>query len=219
MKNLEKIRPLTAALLIGATILPSLAQDTPKKDDKPAAAAASQPSDTDMMATMMELAKPGENHKIFKDMVGKWSYVVKWWMSPQAPPMESTGTTVCKSVMDGRYFISNHDGKMQMPGADGKMTDMAFQGMAIEGYDNVKKKYVSSWIDNMGTGIANSEGTYDPATKTLTYTGTYEPMPGMVTTMRQKLTITDADHHSMEMFENQGGTEVKTMEITYTRKD
>ena len=59
-------------------------------------------------------------------------------------------------------------GKMQMPGEDGKMKDMQFKGMGVEGYDNVKKKFVSSWIDNMGTGIQFSEGTYDPATKTFT---------------------------------------------------
>jgi len=42
---------------------------------------------------------------------------------------------------------------MQMPGEDGKMKDMMFKGMGMEGYDNVKKKFVASWIDNMGTGI------------------------------------------------------------------
>ena len=42
---------------------------------------------------------------------------------------------------------------MQMPGEDGKMKDMQFKGMGVEGYDNVKKKFVASWIDNMGTGI------------------------------------------------------------------
>jgi hypothetical protein len=28
---------------------------------------------------------------------------------------------------------------------------------------------------------------------------------------------TDKDHHTIEFFEDRGGTEVKTMEITYTR--
>jgi hypothetical protein len=215
MKRSKCLPRLATAMLSVAITLPLVAQDTPKTEDK---SATTRPGEADMMATMMEMAKPGENHKIFAGLVGTWTYTVKWWMSPQTPPSESTGTTVCKSVMDGRYFISNHTGKLQMPGSDGKMMDMEFQGMSIEGYDNAKKKYVSSWIDNMGTGIENFEGTYDPATKTLTYVGSYEPMPGMVTNMRQKLTLTDADHHTMEMFEIRGGTDVKTMEIVYTRK-
>jgi hypothetical protein len=177
-----------------------------------------QPGEAEMMANMMALAQPGDAHKELSSMAGKWSYTVKWWMNPQSPPMESRGTTESKLIMGGRYLISNHKGKMEMPGAGGGMTNMVFEGMAIEGYDNVKKKYVSSWIDNMGTGIENSEGTYDAATKTLTYMGSYEAMPGMVTKMKQVTKCIDNDHHTMEMFEIQGGKEVKTMEISYSRK-
>jgi hypothetical protein len=139
-------------------------------------------------------------------------------MSPELPPSQSTGTTVSRAVMGGRYVVSDHTGKMQTPGPDGKMMNMEFKGMAIEGYDNVKKKFVSSWIDNMGTGIMNAEGTYDADSKTLTYMGMYEPMPGMKTTMRQVIKLTDPDHRRMEFFEDRGGKEVKTMEITYSRK-
>jgi hypothetical protein len=90
--------------------------------------------------------------------------------------------------------------------------------MAIEGFDNAKKKHVASWIDNMGTGIMSLEGTYDHATKTLTYHAEYEPMPGMKMKMREVVTMTDNDHHTMEFFEDRGGKEVKTMQIDYTRK-
>jgi hypothetical protein len=131
--------------------------------------------------------------------------------------MESTGTRSTKSVMDGRYIISEHTGKMSMPGPDGKMMDSEFKGIGTEGYDNAKKKYVASWIDNMGTGIMAMEGTYDPATKTLTYIGEEEPMPGMKTKMRQTVKTIDKDHHLMEFFEFHGDAEVKVMEISYER--
>jgi len=170
------------------------------------------------MAMMMELSKPGENHKLLEGTVGTWTYSVKWWMSPEAAPSESTGTSVARAVMGGRYVITDHTGKMQMPGADGKMMDMEFKGMAVEGYDNAKKKFVSSWIDNMGTGIMNSEGTYDPAAKTFTYNAEYEMMPGVKTKMREVIKVTDANHRTFEFYEDRGGKEVKTMEINYTRK-
>jgi len=175
-------------------------------------------NEADMMKMMMELAKPGENHKHLLELVGTWSYAVKWWMDPNSPPSESVGTTVTKAVMDGRYVVSEHTGKMQMPGPDGNIMPMEFKGMAIEGYDNVKKKFVASWIDNMGTGIMNLEGTFDPSSKTLTYLTEYEPMPGMKTKMRELVKITDKDHHTLEFFEDRGGKEVKTMEISYSRK-
>jgi predicted enzyme related to lactoylglutathione lyase len=120
--------------------------------------------------------------------------------------------------MGGRYVITEHTGKMQMPGADGKMTDTEFKGMSTEGYDNAKKKFVSTWIDNMGTGIMVSEGDYDAASKTLTYLGDYSPAPGVKTKTRQAIKFVDKDHRTMEMYEDRGGQEVKTMEISYTRK-
>ncbi len=213
MNRKKYLRYLTVAALSAALTLPLMADD--KKDEK---ASDKQPSESDMMAMMMELAKPGENHKMLEAGVGSWSYTVKWWMSPDAPAMESTGTSVARSVMGGRYIITDHTGKMQMPGADGKMMDTEFKGMAVEGYDNTKKKFVSSWIDNMGTGIMSMEGTYDPGTKTLTYTGEYEPMPGTKMKMRQAIKITDKDHRTVEFYEDRGGKDVKTMEMTYTRK-
>src|SRR5689334_6846671 len=162
---------LTVVALSGAICLPALAADDKKASDK-------QPSESDMMAMMTELAKPGENHKMLEEGAGSWSYTVKFWMSPDGPAMESSGTSVARSVFGGRYLITDHTGKMQMPSADGKMQDIEFKGTATEGFDNIKKKFVASWIDNMGTGIMFMEGTYDPGTKTLTYTGESEMMPG-----------------------------------------
>jgi len=209
MKHGKKSVFLTTTLAGLALSTACFAQDA---SQKPAGADPAQ-----MMATMMELAKPGENHKVLASSVGSWTYTVKWWMDPQSPPMQSTGTTKTRSVMDGRYFISEHEGKMSMPGPDGKMMDAGFKGMATEGYDNAKKKYVASWIDNMGTGIMSMEGTYDPATKTLTYVGEEEPMPGMKMKVRQAVKAIDDDHRVMDFYEDHGGTEVKTMEITYVR--
>ena len=95
---------------------------------------------------------------------------------------------------------------------------MTFKGQGTEGYDNVKKKFVGTWIDSMGTGIMMSEGDYDPATKTFTYTGEIEVMPGMKQKIREVVKITDQDHMDFEWYEDRGGKEVKTMEINYTKK-
>jgi hypothetical protein len=204
--------------VVTAITLPLVAQESKESKEGAAKPEAKKPGEAEMMAMMMEMAKPGENHKQLQEMVGTWSYSVKWWMSADAPPNIASGTTVSRSAMGGRYVISEHSGKMQMPGPEGKAMDVEFKGMAVEGYDNAKKKFVASWIDNMGTGIMNSEGTYDPAAKTLTYLAEYEPMPGMKTRMRQVIKITDKDHHTMEFFEDRDGKEVRTMEITYERK-
>jgi hypothetical protein len=207
---------------------PSIPSDSPRASSaqapavatSPVAAPSGQPNQAEMMKQMMELSKTGENHKLLANLAGTWVYDIKFWMNPDpnAPPSESKGTAVRKPIMNGRYFVMDVSGKMQMPGPDGKPKDMQFKGMSIEGYDNVKKKFVATWIDNMGTGIEFSDGTYDPATKTFTYNLEMEPVPGMKAKVREVLKIVDNDHQTLEWYENRGGQEKKTMEINYTRK-
>lgn len=211
-----------ATILAGLTgvllVLPALAEDS-----TPAAAPAASPApgamDPEMMAKMMELAKLNENHKLLASLDGVWKYTVKMWMSgdPTSKPDESKGTATRKSVMGGRYVMMDVKGKMEMPGADGKGQTMEFLGHSTEGYDNVKQKFVNTWFDNMGTGIMMTEGTYDEGTKTFTYTGEFEPMPGMKQKVREVMKLTDKNHMVLEWYEDRGGKEAKTMEIDYTR--
>src|SRR5207247_9970283 len=133
------------------------------------------PNEAEMMKEMMELAKLNENHKLLADLAGSWSTSVKM-MEPGKEPSVSKGNVIFKSIINGRYFIGDHSGSMKMPGADGKMKDFAFKGMSIDGYDNVKQKFISSWMDNLGTGIMTMEVSYDPATKTFTNNGEKELM-------------------------------------------
>ncbi|HET9419120.1 MAG TPA: DUF1579 domain-containing protein [Chthoniobacterales bacterium] len=205
-----------------------LPEDQPKAATSPSAAATSpstpasagQSNQAEMMRQMMEMSKLNENHKLLASLAGTWNYTIRFWMTPDpnAPPQESKGTATTKSMMDGRYFVTDVTGTMKMPGPDGKTRNMQFKGMGVDGYDNVKNKFVASWIDNMGTGIVFSEGTYDPATKSFTYTSEVEPVPGMKSQVREVIRISDKDHRTFEWYENRGGQEVKTMEIAYTRK-
>ncbi len=218
--------PLTTILLATLIAIPSFAQTTstsPAGTSSQSAAQSAAPggeqNPQEMMKQMMELAKLNENHKLLADLDGNWTYTIKFWMNPDpnAKPEESKGTAVRKSMMDGRYSTLDVTGKMEMPGPDGKKKEMTFKGHGIDGYDNVKKKFVGSWVDNMGTGIMFSEGTYDPTTKTFTYTSEVEAIPGMKQQIREVIKVTDKDHHTFEWYENRGGQEVKTMEINYTR--
>jgi Protein of unknown function (DUF1579) len=210
--------------VVAAAFAPLFAQTTEPSDTPTAtvgaasAVSSGQPGGAEMMKQMMELAKLNENHKLLADTAGSWSYTVKFWQNPGAPPQESKGTAVRKSIMGGRYVMGDYNGQMQMPGADGKVQRMEFHGHGIDGYDNVKKKFVSTWIDNMGTSIMEIYGDYDPGSKTITYTGEEEMVPGMQTKVRQVIKLTDKDHMGFEWYEDRGGQEAKVMEIQYTRK-
>jgi hypothetical protein len=216
----------SAGAILAATSLalakPGASDATKSTAAKPAAASTDSSAhpapDAEMMKQMMELSKTNENHKILGEMAGTFNYTVKMWMDPSGKPTESTGLAVRKIIMDGRYLHGEYSGKFKMPGAEGKIIEMPFKGNSLDAYDNVKKKFISAWIDNMGTGIMLFEGTYDAGTKSFTYTGEYEAMPGMKSKVREVITMADKDHHSMEYYEDRGQGEMKTMEITYTRK-
>jgi len=125
--------------------------------------------------------------------------------------MKSSSTSVTKSLYGGLYQQTTHSGDMM---------GMPFEGMSTMGYDNLKKEYVSTWIDNMGSGIMMMTGQYDDASKKLSMSGTTKCMNGQDATMREVFTMTDDDHQILEMFgpDPQTGKEYKNMEIKYTRK-
>ena len=219
-----KIPYLFATVSLVAMLLaaPAFAQD---KTAAPATAATSStaqaaPDMQQMMKQMMELAKLNENHKLLTSLNGTWSFTVKSWMDGDTSkkPEESKGTAVRKSIMDGRYVAMDVTGNMEMADPDGKKKSLTFKGHGMEAYDNVKKKFVGTWMDNMGTGIMMSEGDYDSATKTFTYTGEVEAIPGMKQKIREVVKLDDKDHMTMEWYEDRQGKETKTMEIDYARK-
>jgi len=164
------------------------------------------------MKNWMDYATPGEPHKMLAKSNGTWTGDVTIWMAPDAPPATSTMTMVNKMVMDGRYQVSE---------AKGNMMGMPFNGMSTAGYDNHKKVYVSTWIDNMGTGIMKMEGPWDEANKSMTLTGTMiDPSTGRECEMKEVYKMTDDNNQVMEMYgpDPKTGKQFKTMEIKLTRK-
>ena len=164
------------------------------------------------MKLMMEYGTPGEWHKMLVQSKGTWAGEVTMWMAPDAPPSTSTMTMTNKMVMDGRYQVSE---------AKGNMMGMPFNGMGTTGYDNHKKVYVSTWIDNMGTGIMKMEGPWDEATKSMTLTGTMmNPATGKECEFKEVYKIIDENNQVMEMYgpDLKTGKQFKNMEIKLTRK-
>ena len=163
-----------------------------------------------IMETYEKLATPGEPHKQLSSMAGSWNTKTKSWMEPDQPPMESTGSCEQKMLLDGRFLQQE---------CTGEMMGSSFKGIGMTGYDNHTKKYVSTWMDSMGTGIYFMEGTGSADGKTITQEGSYDdPMEGPIK-LRSVTKIVD---HNTEIFEMYGtdksGQEMKVMEITYTRK-
>lgn len=204
----------TAAFLFAAC-------NNEKKEDKPTGDAEVKevkekewiPIDSAMMdKAWQESMAVGEPHKMLAKSNGTWDGEVTMWFAPGAPPMTSKSTTVNSMVMGGRYQQSKHTGDMM--GAP-------FEGMSTTAYDNAAKEYVSTWIDNMGTGIMIMKGQWDDATKSMNMSGKMmNPANGLECNMREVFKFVDDDHQVLEMYgpDPATGKEYKNMEIKYTRK-
>ena len=166
--------------------------------------------DSAMMATWMANAAAGEMHQMLAKDDGEWTGETTMWMDPTKPPTKSKGIAVNKMVLGGRFQYSEHKGCMG---------GMPFEGYGFTGYDNAKKKWVGSWVDNMGTTMMIMEGDYDAATKTLKMNGKCtDPMSGKQMTMREELTTVDDNTKKMVMYgPDMTGKEYKMMEIVMTR--
>ncbi|HEY6978837.1 MAG TPA: DUF1579 domain-containing protein [Chitinophagaceae bacterium] len=153
---------------------------------------------------------PGQMHQMVAKSDGTWNEEITMWQAPGAPPQKMTTSCENKMILGGRYQEAKHTGSFN---------GMPFEGYSLLGYDNIKKVFQSTWIDNMGTGTMHMEGTYDPATKMVTLTGKMlDPMSGKEGDVKQTWKFVDDNNQLVEMYNMQDGKEVKTMEIKLTRK-
>jgi hypothetical protein len=164
-----------------------------------------------MMEAWQKAMTPGPAHKQLDSMVGTWNTKVMSWMAPGAPPMETTGVSENRWILGGRWIEQRFSGSFM---------GQPFEGIGYTGYDNVAKQYVGTWMDNMGTGVMMSTGSAAADGKTYNFKSTMaDPMTGKPMMIDEKITVVDADHQVMEMW-NPGpdGKMYKSMEIQYSRK-
>jgi hypothetical protein len=175
---------------------------------------AEKPADVIDEATMQKnweaYATPGAPHQEMAKWNGNWEGDVTMWMDPAAPPTKSKATATNKMIMGGRYQLSTHKGNM---------FNMPFEGMSIVGYDNFKKTFVSTWIDNFGTGVMTLEGPWNESTKSMELKGKMiDPGTKKECEVREVFRIIDDNTQVMEMYGTKDGKETKSMEIRFTRK-
>ena len=177
------------------------------KDSTPAAA----PDTAAMNKAWMAFATPGDMHKWMEKTNGTWEGDVSSWMAPDAPPTTSKAVNIQSTVLGGRYVTGKFTGSMM---------GQPFNGMSLMGYDNAKKVFVSTWVDDMGSGIVHMSGTYDEATKTLNLKGHQTDfMTGKDSDIREEMVMVDDNTYKMTMYgAGFDGKEMKFMEGTFKKK-
>jgi len=202
MKN--NIRYTCSGLIVAGALVAglTLADDKAQKLD---------PKLEELMKKAEAACTPGPAHQALEPLVGDWNAEVKMWMAPGEPPTTSKGTAKSTWTLKGRYVQQEFNGEFM-----GK----PFHGMSFTGYDNVREKYRSVWLDDMSTSMVTSEGDADAGGKVITLGGNYAcAMTGEKNKeTRQIYRILSRDKHVYEMHDPTRGDNSKTLEITYTRK-
>jgi len=193
------MKRLMLAALVLLLAVPLLAQDQPKMS----------PEEQKAMEAYMKAAMPGAPHSELAKAEGTWNAKVSYWPDPKAPAQVTEGVSENHMILGGRYLEQRFTGSMM---------GMPFEGIGYTGYDNVKKRWWSTWIDSSTTGLMTSWSAKDGDGMTMNGTMA-DPLTGKDIKLTSKINFKSADEHSFEMWgPDKSGKNYKMMEIAYTRK-
>ena len=113
------------------------------------------------------------------------------------------------------------NGLVQDATLTGNMMGMPFEGRSLTGFDNAKKKFVMTWVDNLSSGFTYMRGDYVDSTKTLNLRGTQtNAMNGRDGNIREVMKIINDSTYTLDMYgDGQDGKETKFMTGTFKRKN
>ena len=161
----------------------------------------------EMMKQMKAAGTPGPAHKALGEFVGNWKAEVKCWFEPGSEPNVSQATSKVDWTLDGHFLQEEFKGDMM---------GQPFTGRTLLGFDNIKQKFNSVWVDSLHTSMFVSEGKGDSGYKTITLEGTADcPATGRKNIpTKQVFRVQGHDKHTLEMYSDGN----KSMEITYARQ-
>lgn len=173
--------------------------------------AAAQQDQQKAMEAYMKMMATNENHAYLESFVGEWNVTSKGWMQPGAPPETSENYSKAEMILGGRFI------KMEFKGT---MFGQPFEGLQIVGYDNMKKKYITFWIDSSSTAFFLTEGVRDASDKTITENGVWpDPMTGGTMKVRGVTKVVGPDEFTYEMYMvGPDGKDFKSLENRAVRK-
>ena len=94
---------------------------------------------------------------VFAKDEGVWDAETEVRPGPGAAPVRSKGVFTNKRIGGGRWLVVDY------------RADSGFEGHGVYGWDASMEKYTGVWVDSMQTAISRAEGSWDPATKTMSY--------------------------------------------------
>ena len=155
------------------------------------------------------MPQPSPEHDIIQKNVGVWDVQCRFFMAPDAPPMETTGMDTITAI--GPFWNVGQ--------FEAEFMGMPFKGASQLGYLPDEKCYVSTWIDAMSTFLFVLKGNFDDSGKILSLSGMApNPADGTMVPQRVEHEFVDDDNHKMRMYMTLEQGEIKTFEMDYSRR-
>lgn len=150
---------------------------------------------------------PGEEHHVFQKDVGVWDAEIEVRPTPGAPPQRSQGESRNALTCGGRWLTAEFH------------NSSGFEGRGLYGWDSTRRCYVGTWVDSMRGFLAVAEGSWDAATRTMTFWTEVQRPDGSQVRWREETRTLDADTQVFRSFmPGPDGTEFELMTVTYRRR-
>lgn len=205
-KNIVGVAAIAAvAFAVGRLGLPLGSQSTAIAQDQ------GEMEMTPEMEAWMKAGAPGEHHKYLEALIGDFTADVKIWETPDAEPMQFTGTVSRKWILDGRFVQETVEAESPFG---------SFEAVGFIGYNNIDGEYQFAWLENQSTTMTVNSGFYNTEEKTLIQMGKHRnPVTGKLITSWSVLDLSDPYRHTV-LGQQVGpdGKEFKNFEAVFVRK-
>jgi hypothetical protein len=203
------MKKITLLFAFCALAIPTMAQKAKKKSNTASKTEEAQVTDA-KPKILEENNRLSPMHHYLQQWSGHWRDVMKVWSGENPEP------TIYLLEKEGRISC---EGKLLLRNISGRISTGPYEAYETVNYDNLKRKFVKTWFDNLGTNILVLEGTLDEKTNTLTFEGaTIDPFTMQTIKVRQVLHIQDPENQLLEVFvQLKDEKPIKTMEVKSTR--
>jgi len=158
------------------------------------------------MEAWMKAGQINEHHEWLARAEGAWKGKSWFQWDPNMPKMHAAVESEVESILGGRYTVMHYESEFM---------GQPYKGVGIVGYDNIKQKYVSIWLESMGTSPMVSYGTRTG--DTITFKSEFENPMGEMETMYIESTSHGENRMVDKFYEHRDGKKVQTGQIVYER--
>jgi hypothetical protein len=167
----------------------------------------------DTLTQLLDYSRPGEAHQRLAAIEGSWNF-------QDARRAYVKGVLIRKAIFEGRFYsVEITGGKLPLPVANGIMKEDNYRSLQWEGYDNARKIYITTSINNhIGSNEEIQQGSYDSAAHAFTYQWESELLPGYRVRNKRIVHLADPNTYTEEYFEERNHAWVKVRELRYVRQ-